>query len=130
MSERSRPLSPHLQIYRLQWTMLLSITHRITGVALAVGALALVWWLVALAVGPEYFAYAQAIMGSWLGRLVLLGWTWAAFYHLCNGIRHLIWDGGWGLELRAAWASGMLVATMSVVLTLAAWLVAYAARGG
>lgn len=130
MSERSRPLSPHLQIYRFQWTMLLSITHRITGVGLAVGALALVWWLVALAAGPEYFAYTQAIMGHWVGRLLLLGWTWAAFYHMCNGVRHLFWDGGWGLDLGVARASGALVFIMSVVLTLAAWMVAYATRGG
>lgn len=130
MSERPRPLSPHLQIYRLQWTMLLSITHRITGVGLAIGAVVLVWWLVALAVGPDYFAYAQAIMGSWPGRLLLLGWTWAAFYHLCNGVRHLCWDAGWGFDLGVARASGAIVFVMSVVLTLAAWLVAYAARGG
>lgn len=130
MSERSRPLSPHLQVYRFEWTMLLSITHRITGVALAGGAVVLVWWLIALAIGPDYFALAQGLLGSWLGRLLLLGWTWAAFYHLCNGIRHLCWDVGWGFDLRTARATGILVLVLSVVLTLASWLIAYAERGG
>lgn len=130
MSERSRPLSPHLQVYRFQWTMLLSITHRITGVALSAGAVVLVWWLIALAVGPEYFDYARSIMGSWYGRLMLLGLTWASFYHLSNGVRHLFWDIGWGYELGAARASGFLVVVMSIALTLTAWFFAYASRGG
>jgi len=130
MSERSRPLSPHLQVYSFQWPMLLSITHRFTGVGLAGGVIVLVWWLIALAVGPEYFAYTQDLLGSWVGRLLLLGWTWAAFYHLCNGVRHLCWDGGWGFEIRTAWITGIIVVIISVLLTLAAWLIAYAARGG
>lgn len=130
MSTRSRPLSPHLQIYRFQWTMLLSITHRITGVALALGALLLVWWLTALALGPGYFDMVQGLLGSWLGRLLLLGWTWAVFFHFCNGLRHLAWDAGRGFDLDTARASGWAVAIMSVVLTLALWAVAYAARGG
>lgn len=129
MSERSRPLSPHLQVYRFQWPMLLSITHRMTGVGLAGGAVVLVWWLIALAVGPEYFAYTQTLLGSWVGRLLLLGWTWATFYHLCNGIRHLCWDGGWGFEIRTAWTTGVIVVVASLVLTLSTWLIAYAARG-
>jgi len=110
--------------------MLLSITHRFTGVGLAGGVIVLVWWLIALAVGPEYFAYTQDLLGSWVGRLLLLGWTWAVFYHLCNGIRHLCWDGGWGFEIRTAWTTGIIVVIISVLLTLAAWLIAYAARGG
>lgn len=130
MSTRSRPLSPHLQVYRLQWTMLFSITHRITGVGLALGTVLVVWWLAALAVGPAYFAAVQSILGSWIGRLLIFGWTWAAFYHLCNGIRHLFWDMGRGFEIPSARASGMTVAAMSVVLTLVAWSLAYALRGG
>lgn len=130
MSTRSRPLSPHLQVYRLQWTMLFSITHRITGVGMALGTILVVWWLAALAVGPEYFASVQSILGSSIGRLLILGWTWAAFYHLCNGVRHLFWDAGWGLGLTAARASGTTVSVMSVVLTLVAWSLAYALRGG
>lgn len=130
MVTRPRPLSPHLQVYRLQWTMVLSITHRITGVGLAFGTVLLVWWLIALAAGPEYFALVQGYLGSWIGRLLLFGCTWAAFYHLCNGIRHLCWDAGWGLELDAARNSGAVAVVFSVLLTLVAWAIAYGARGG
>lgn len=129
MSKRSRPLSPHLMVYRFEWTMLLSITHRITGVGLAVGSLLLVWWLLALAVGPEYFALAQSILGSWIGRLLLLGWTWALFYHFCNGIRHLCWDAGWGYEIDTARNSGLAVVAGSILLTLIFWVAAYMLRG-
>ena len=129
MGTRSRPLSPHLQVYRFEWTMLLSITHRITGVGLAVGSILLVWWLTALAVGPEYFATAQAIMGSWIGRLMLLGWSWALFYHFCNGIRHLCWDAGWGYEIETARNSGFAVAACSVLMTLIFWGAIYVMRG-
>lgn len=129
MSTRARPLSPHLQIYRFQWTMLLSITHRITGVGLALGTLLLVWWLTALALGPDYFAMVQRLLGSWVGRLLLLGWTWSVFYHFCNGVRHLAWDAGRGFDLGVARASGWAVMLLSVVLTIALWAVAYALRG-
>lgn len=122
---RSRPLSPHLQVYRFQWPMALSILHRITGVALAVGSLLLVWWLMALAIGPEYFAMAHGVMGSWVGRLLLLGWTWATFYHFCNGVRHLCWDAGWGFDIDTARNTGLLVAVSSILLTVAFWGAAY-----
>src|SRR3546814_11405708 len=89
MNTDNRPLSPHLQIYAWQWTMLLSITHRATGIALSAGTLLLVWWLLALATGPEAFATAQGFVGSWFGLLLLIGWTWSLFYHLCHGIRQL-----------------------------------------
>jgi succinate dehydrogenase / fumarate reductase cytochrome b subunit len=118
----ARPLSPHLQVYRPQLTSVLSITHRATGVALTVGTLLLVWWLVAAASGPEPFATAQAVIGSWIGRLLLLGWTFALFFHLANGIRHLFWDAGLGFELRTTYASGWAVVAASIVLTAAAWL--------
>ena len=129
MSQAQRPLSPHLQIYRWQLTSVLSITHRATGLALAVGTLLLVWWLLAAASGPSDFALAQAFWYSWIGRLLLLGWSWSLFFHLCNGIRHLFWDAGWGYELKTAYTSGWLVVGSSVVLTLVAWIAGYAVRG-
>lgn len=125
MSKGDRPLSPHLQVYRFQWTMALSILHRITGVALAVGTLLLVWWLVAAASGPEAFATVQGFIGSILGRLLLFGWTLALFYHLCNGIRHLFWDAGYGFELDVAYRSGLAVLGASVALTLISWILGY-----
>jgi succinate dehydrogenase / fumarate reductase cytochrome b subunit len=118
---RPRPLSPHLQVYRPQLTSVLSITHRATGVALAAGTLLLVWWLVATATGPEQFVTVQAVMGSWLGKLVLLGWTVSLFFHLANGIRHLFWDAGLGFELKTAYASGWVVVAATIVLTVLAW---------
>ena len=130
MSSENRPLSPHLQVYRPQLTSVLSILHRLTGVALAPGTLLLIYWLVAAASGPEAFATAQALVGSIIGRLLLLGWSFALFYHLCNGIRHLVWDAGYGLELPDLYRSGWLVVFASVALTVAAWALGYALRGG
>ena len=130
MPSHPRPTSPHLQIYRPQLTAVTSILHRITGVILAIGTLALVYWLVAAAMGEESFNTAQAIAGSWIGRLALFGWTLAFFYHLCNGIRHLAWDAGWGFELPAAYRSGWAAIVGTVVLTVLAWIIGYAARGG
>ena len=124
-----RPLSPHLQVYRWQWTMALSILHRATGVALAVGTLLLVWWITAAAYGEASHAEAQGFLGSILGRLLLLGWTFAFFFHLCNGIRHLVWDSGRGLELKPAYRSALLVLVASVVLTLATWVLGYVLLG-
>ena len=130
MSSGNRPLSPHLQIYRPQLTAVLSILHRLTGVALAPGTLLLVYWLAAAAAGPEAFATAQMLVGSIIGRLLLLGWTFALFYHLCNGIRHLVWDAGYGLELPDLYRSGWLVVFASGALTLGGWALGYAVRGG
>src|ERR1700722_3846433 len=106
MSQVQRPLSPHLQVYKPQLTSVLSITHRATGLALAVGTVFLVWWLLAAATSAEAFGAAQAFWYSWFGRLLLLGWTWSLFFHLCNGIRHLFWDAGYGYELKTPYASG------------------------
>ena len=125
MASHERPLSPHLQIYRPQITSVLSILHRMTGVALAVGTLLLVYWLVAAAIGPQAYAAAQDFVSSKLGRLLLLGWTWALFYHLCNGIRHLVWDAGYGFELDTLAKSGWVVVAVSVGLTLVAWILGY-----
>ncbi|TQV82053.1 succinate dehydrogenase, cytochrome b556 subunit [Denitrobaculum tricleocarpae] len=125
MSKKNRPLSPHLQIYRLQWTMLLSISHRITGVALALGSMLLIYWLAAAASGPDAFKTAQSVIASLPGRLLLFGWSFALFYHLCNGIRHLFWDAGYGYELATAYRSGLTVLVVSLVLTLGAWAAGY-----
>ena len=130
MGQDSRPLSPHLQIYRPQLTSVLSITHRGTGVFLCAGAVLLVYWLLALAAGPEAFAIAQGVIGSWFGRTLLLGWSLSLIYHLCNGVRHMFWDAGQGFEIETAYRSGWIVVIATVVLTLAAWIAAYAARGG
>ena len=123
-----RPLSPHLQIYRWQWTFVLSILHRVTGVALGVGTVLLAWWLLAAATGPEAFAAARAFIGSIAGRFILLGFTFALFYHLANGIRHLFWDFGLGLDARTARTTGWAVLLATVVLTLVAWSFGYAMR--
>ena len=130
MSAQNRPLSPHLQIYRWQWTMALSILHRITGVGLAAGALLLVSWLLAVAAGAEAFELVQGFLGSWFGRLLLFGWTFALFYHLCNGVRHLFWDAGYGFDLDTAYGSAIGVVVGSTALTLGVWVVSYAAMGG
>jgi succinate dehydrogenase / fumarate reductase cytochrome b subunit len=126
----SRPLSPHLQIYRPQITSVLSISHRATGLALSVGTLLLVWWLVALARGPEAFASAQSFVGSWFGRLLLLGWTFSLFFHLANGIRHLCWDTGYGFEIKTAEISGWVVVAAAAVLTVIVWVAGLAAMAG
>ena len=120
----NRPLSPHLQIYRWQWTMLYSILHRATGVALGVGTLILVYWLVALSSGPAAFDGAQALVGSVVGRLFLFGWTFALFYHFCNGIRHLVWDTGIGFDLKVAAWTGHMVPVAAGALTMLAWIIA------
>ena len=125
MTTENRPLSPHLQIYRWQWTMAYSILHRATGIALGVGTLLLVWWLVALATGPAAFESAQAVIGSFLGRLFLFGWTFALFYHLANGIRHLVWDTGHGFDLDVAQKTGHAVPIAAGALTLLTWILGY-----
>jgi succinate dehydrogenase / fumarate reductase cytochrome b subunit len=128
MTPAERPLSPHLQIYKPQLTSMLSISHRLTGLALGVGTLFLVWWLVAAASGDAAFATAQAFFGSWLGLLLLFGWTFSFFFHLCNGVRHLMWDTGYGLDLRTAYVTGWAVLAASGVLTLAAFAAGLAMR--
>lgn len=130
MAQVERPLSPHLQIYKPQISSLLSFLHRATGFALGVGSLLLAWWLVSAAYGPDVFAVAQGFIASWLGRLILLGFTFAFFYHLCNGIRHLFWDIGKGFEIKTADMTGWLVLVSSSALTLLAWIAGYAMRGG
>ena len=122
MNSDPRPLSPHLQVYRWQLTSVMSILHRASGVALTAGAILLVWWLGAASDGPEAYAGVQGFLGSWVGRVLLFGWSLALFYHLCNGLRHLVWDTGRGLELRSVYASGWAVVAGTVTLTLIAWI--------
>lgn len=129
MSTRNRPLSPHLQVYKPQITSILSITHRITGVALCGGAILLTYWLMAATYGPDVFATAQAILGSWIGKLVLLGVVFSLWYHLANGIRHLAWDAGWGFEMTQLRASGIAVVVFAVILTIATFVLAYTVGG-
>ena len=125
MAAGNRPLSPHLQVYRWQMTMALSIVHRITGVGLALGMLLLTWWLAAAAGGAEYFDYVHGIMGSEIGRVLLFGFVLSLYFHLCNGIRHLVWDAGYGFEIASMQKSGWLVLVVSVVVTLGSFLVGY-----
>lgn len=122
MKQNARPLSPHLQIYKPQMTSVLSILHRGTGIALTVGTVMLVYWLVALASGPDAYASAQRCLGSWLCQLFLFGWSIALFYHLCNGIRHLFWDAGKGYDMARAEASGRAVLIATALLTLLTWI--------
>ena len=130
MSSDPRPLSPHLQVYRWQLTSVMSILHRLSGVALSAGAILLVWWLVAAAAGPEAYAGVQAFLGSWIGVALLFAWSLALFYHLCNGLRHLWWDTGQGLDLPSVYASGWTVLAATAVLTVVAWVVGVVAWVG
>nr|VFJ89379.1 MAG: succinate dehydrogenase subunit C [Candidatus Kentron sp. H]VFJ91153.1 MAG: succinate dehydrogenase subunit C [Candidatus Kentron sp. H]VFJ97487.1 MAG: succinate dehydrogenase subunit C [Candidatus Kentron sp. H] len=130
MATMNRPLSPHVQIYRKQITSSLSILHRATGVFLAIGTFAFVYWLWSLAAGPEAYENTQAFFGSTIGRIVLLGWVFSLAYHLTNGIRHLFWDAGKGFEIGTVYASGKAVLVVSVLLTVLVFTAAYVMRGG
>ena len=118
-----RPLSPHLQVYRPQLTSILSILHRATGIALSVGVLYLAVWVVFASASVETYAKFQGFNGSIVGRLVLGGWLFCAFYHLANGIRHLFWDAGYGFELKDAYRSGWIVVAVSLIATVVSWIV-------
>jgi succinate dehydrogenase / fumarate reductase cytochrome b subunit len=117
MSER--PLSPHLQVYRLPFTAILSITHRFTGVALALGLVLWVVFLMAAAGGAESFATAQAVLDAWPGRLLLWAWLFALFFHLCHGVRHLVWDTVHGLDRETLTLHGIIELAAALMLTLA-----------
>ena len=124
MATDRRPLSPHLQVYKPQLTSVLSITHRATGIALSVGLLLLVYWLAAIASGPEAYRNVQHLFLNPFAALLLFGWTWALFYHLCNGIRHLFWDAGYGFDIPTVYKSGKAVVIASLLLTFLVWLIA------
>lgn len=121
MTSSTRPLSPHLQVYRWQIQMVTSILHRATGVILSVGSLLIVGALVALATGPDAWSRVVALAGSWFGILVLVGWTWAFAYHLLNGIRHLLQDAGLGYAIAQFVRNSWLSVIGSIVLTMLVW---------
>jgi succinate dehydrogenase / fumarate reductase cytochrome b subunit len=121
---RERPLSPHLQVWRWHITMATSIAHRATGVALYVGALIAAAWAICLAAGPDAYAGFKAVMGSPIGLLVMFGLTVSFFYHLANGIRHLVWDTGHGFDLKSANASAVFVFAFTAAATIAIWVIA------
>jgi succinate dehydrogenase / fumarate reductase cytochrome b subunit len=121
-----RPLSPHLQVYRWPISMALSISHRTTGVALGVGTLLLTWWLLAAAISDQAFAAVQWFLGSWLGILCLLGWTAALIFHLFTGLRHLVWDAGYGFEKPTYNKTGWAVVIATAVVSVVVWIVGFA----
>ena len=122
----TRPLSPHLQIYRPMLTMMMSILHRLTGVVLYAGVVLLVWWLSAAAASDSYFDLVQGFFASWFGRLILFGFTWALLHHALGGIRHLIWDTGRGFDLKTVELMARANLAGSIVLTILVWIVGYA----
>lgn len=124
MSNHDRPRSPHIWIYRWPLSMVLSILHRITGVALSIGFVALVIWLFDAASGPEAYAVFMSVADSVIGRLALVGWSFAFFFHLSNGVRHLVWDTGRGFEKSQAYLSAWLVIVSALTLTAVFWWVA------
>lgn len=121
MATDKRPLSPHLMIYKPQLTSVLSITHRGTGVFLCIGALFLSCWLLSIANGPESYNLLQTYISAWYGQLLLWAWVFSLYFHLCNGIRHLFWDMGLGLEIKTTYTSGYVVLVVTLVLTIATW---------
>lgn len=121
VQKSDRPLSPHLQVYKPQMTSVLSILHRATGYALAVGMIMVVWWLVAAATGPEAYDTAMAFAEHPLGTLMIFGWSFALFYHTCNGIRHLFWDMGYLFKIENAYKAGYVVLFCAGALTTAVW---------
>ena len=123
-----RPLSPHLQIYRLSWTMAMSIVHRITGAANYFGAALVATWLVAMASGPVAYDRVQWFFGSWIGRLLLFGYTWSLIHHMLGGVRHLVWDFGHGMEPGTRFAMARFTLFGSAALTLLLWVLAYSVR--
>ena len=127
MTNPGRPLSPHLSVFRWPITMALSILHRAAGVAMSVGLIAYAVWLMAAAGSPELYGWLQEFFSSILGQLMLIGWSFAFFLHLANGIRHLVWDTGRGFELETAAKTGHAVPIAAGALTILAWVVGYAA---
>ena len=127
-SKHARPLSPHLQVYSWQITMVMSILHRATGVALSVGAFLVAAWLIAVAGGAEHYAEFSSLLNTWFGKLCLAGFSACLIYHLLNGLRHLWWDIGNGYEIPKVYATGWTVVVLTVALTAALWFVAF--KGG
>ncbi|MBC8159392.1 MAG: succinate dehydrogenase, cytochrome b556 subunit [Alphaproteobacteria bacterium] len=130
MTTRKRPLSPHLSVYKGQISSVVSVMQRISGGALAVGLGFMVYWLGAAAYGPETYATAQWFLTTWFGYLCLFGFSAAIYFHLCNGIRHLIWDIGIGFEIHQVNLGGILVLAATAGLTVLTWVVIFAKMGG
>ncbi len=124
-SKTERPLSPHLQVYRLPLTAITSVLHRATGAALSIGTLLVAWWLVAIASGPQAYETAYAFIASPLGQFMLFGWSACLYYHLFNGIRHLCWDMGYLFKLENAYRANYAVLILTAVTTAATWYCAY-----
>ena len=125
-----RPISPHISIYKPMLTMMMSIVHRITGIALYLGTLLLVWWLIAAASGPTAYAHVQAFTTSFIGRLIVFGYTWALLHHMLSGIRHFFWDLGYGFKPNEREALTWAALIGGISLTVLLWIAAYAIGGG
>lgn len=125
MTTGNRPLSPHMKIYKFPLNGLLSGSHRVTGILLSIGTLLFAYWLIAAAYGAESYETAQAFLGSWLGQLMLIGWTFCLYFHLVNGIRHLIWDMGKCLEKEDLVKTGRIAMAVTAILTVATWIIGY-----
>ena len=119
---KERPISPHLQVYKPQITSVLSIFHRITGVALTFGLILLVAWIFTLSLGEEYFEYFSLFIKSWFGLLILFGFTFALNYHFCNGIRHLTWDLGYGFEIKNVYITGYITIFCALLINILLWI--------
>jgi len=122
----NRPLSPHLQVYKPQMTSVMSVFHRATGIGNSAGAILVAWWFIAAATGAGAFDFINGLLTSWLGHLVLLGFVFSVCYHLCNGLRHLMWDAGYGFELDQVKTTGIVAVSaaglMALGLLLVGWL--------
>lgn len=125
---KGRPLSPHLQIYKPIPTMVMSIMHRITGGALYVGTILVAWWLIAAASGEAYYDWVSWAFGTWIGRLVLFGYTLALVHHMLGGVRHFVWDLGHGYEKHFSTKVAKAMPIASVAITLVIWIIGYAVR--
>ncbi len=125
---KGRPLSPHLQIYKPIPTMMMSIVHRITGGALYFGTILVAWWLIAAASGEPYYDWVSWAFGTWIGRLVLFGYTWALVHHMLGGLRHFMWDMGHGYEKHFSTKVAKAMPVASIVITLVIWIIGYVVR--
>jgi len=122
MNKETTPLSPHIQIYKWQFSSLLSITHRMTAVINIIAFGLIILWVVFLSLGPELFLIFQNFLSSFIGKFLLIGFTWSFCYHLLNGIRHLVWDFGYGYEMKTANISGAAVLLLSFIFTTLIWV--------
>ncbi len=129
-ARRPRPLSPHIQVYKFMLTYVMSGFHRVSGFVLYFGVLLIAWWLVAAASGPSAYGNFEWFIGSWIGKLVLLGYSWALLHHMLGGVRHLIWDLGYGLEPSEREFLALATIIGSISLTIIVWVVGYLAMGG